>query len=83
MVKVRSLESVPLSIYVYVMYYIYVTSGLSLLIESVDCMIVSNSDMAMSSMEDYLNRDAATMSTCTQLLFEYTYMHMQCNHVHS
>ena len=40
MVKVRSLESVPFSrIYVYVMYYVYVTPGPSLLIESTDSMI--------------------------------------------
>ena len=37
MVKVRSLESVD--IYVYVMYYVYATSGPSLLIESTDSMI--------------------------------------------
>ena len=38
--KVRSLESVPIrDIYVYVMYYVYVTSGPSLLIESTDSMI--------------------------------------------
>ena len=38
MVKVRYLESVPF--YVYVMYYVYVTSGPSLLIESTDSMII-------------------------------------------
>ena len=40
MVMVRSLESVPfVDIYVYVMYYVYATSGPSLLIESTDSMI--------------------------------------------
>ena len=39
--KVRSLESVPFSRYFgFVMYYVYVTFGPSLLIESTDSMIV-------------------------------------------
>ena len=41
MVKVISLESVPFLI-VFVMYFIYVTSGPSLLIESTDSMVWSN-----------------------------------------
>ena len=40
MMKVKSLESVPFSRYfVIVMYYVYVMSGPSLLIESTDSMI--------------------------------------------